>query len=108
MADTIGIIKNAKDRADLSSLLEQFRIAKDTAKGLEEEMTELKEAIIPLFEKHDLKSLEFAGRVFVRQSGCSTNINKIDLLGRGVDPEIIADCTRRTEYVSLQLRSIKG
>lgn len=106
---TIDAIRKASERKALKEMMD-MRVELNARKAqIEEDLKSCNEMILATLKKHNYKSMVFEdqtgqGWTFTVMNGCNTSIDKKALLNKGIDPELIEQCTKRTEYTTITAR----
>lgn len=121
-ARTSGIIGEAISKMELPTL-ESLRLNSTTKRGMEDKLravmnlkiviadakSELDEIMPSLYEQMihaNAKSLAFQDYRFTAKLGVNVSLNRQRLIAAGVDPMILEECTRRTEYETVEMKSL--
>jgi hypothetical protein len=100
-------ISNPKDRVKMDKLLRRrFEVQQEMA-SLEKEKRDLNDEISPLMNAYEVKSIDMGYFTATYVEGCSAHISKTALLDHGVGPDVIEECTSRTEFTTIQVRKKK-
>lgn len=112
MAAAITDIKKKKDREELQEMMAMRLMLTSQKADVEENLKAVNETISAILKRYDIKSMGFTDSsgqpwTFTMMNGANTSISARDLLTKGVDPAIIEECTKRTEYTTVQARKVK-
>lgn len=106
---TLDSIKGAKARKEIAELLAEQARWKRIRTEAEENIKLATELLIPKLINLGITNIlapddQGTDKVFIVTNGTNVSIKRELLLLRNVDPQIIEDCTVRTQYQSLQVR----
>lgn len=101
----------AKQRKELAELLAERAKWQRIKTEAEDNAANCSILLVPLLQKLGIKNIlapddTGTDKVFILTHGVNTSIKRELLLVRGVDPDIIEDCTVRTQYDSVQVRKV--
>jgi hypothetical protein len=109
---TLNDVKSKRKREELAGLLAEKARWTRQKKEAEDNLEAVTEILAPLMDELQVANITAPDdngvpKCFILVHGTSSRIDKTELINHSVDPELIALCTKYTDYVSITVRSVR-